>query len=172
MYMRLPMHVTVATEAQIPALCGLLRELFSLETEFTPDADAQYRGLANIIAHPQTGTILVAHEDETLVGMVNVLYTESTALGARVALIEDMIVTEAARGKGIGTILLKAAAVEVGRRDPASGLHLFVYEANLPARRFYERRGGREAGRMVSPTPSAHGATLLRIHWPRPGDVI
>jgi GNAT superfamily N-acetyltransferase len=134
------MHVTVATEAQIPALCGLLRELFSLETEFTPDADAQYRGLANIIAHPQTGTILVAHEDETLVGMVNVLYTESTALGARVALIEDMIVTEAARGKGIGTMLMQAA-FQAARAEGCKRITLLTDAHNTPALRFYARHG-------------------------------
>ncbi len=145
MYMRLPMHVTVATAAQIPALCGLLQELFSQETEFTPNADAQVRGLARIIGNPAVGTVLVAHVDDVPVGMVNVLFTESTALGARVALIEDMVVTAASRGKGIGTMLMQAA-FQAARAEGCKRITLLSDAHNTGALRFYAHHGFGRSG--------------------------
>ena len=140
MQMHLPKYVTAATPDQIPALCELLRELFSQESEFAPDADVQYRGLARIIADPRVGTILVAHDSDALVGMVNLLYTESTALGARVALLEDMVVLPASRGKGIGTMLLQAA-FQAARVEGCKRITLLTDARNAAAQRFYARHG-------------------------------
>jgi len=140
MHMHLPMHISAATEAEIPVLCELLRELFSQESEFTPDADAQYRGLARIIANPQAGTILVAHDHDAIVGMVNLLFTESTALGARVAMLEDMVVFPASRGKGMGTMLLQAA-FQVARVEGCKRITLLTDAQNAAAQRFYARHG-------------------------------
>jgi len=140
MHMHLPMYTSVATEADLPVLCELLRELFTQETEFTPDRAAQHRGLAHIIANPRVGTILVAHQNDVLVGMVNLLYTESTALGARVALLEDMVVLPSARRKGIGTMLLQAA-FQVARVEGCRRITLLTDASNAAAQRFYKRHG-------------------------------
>ncbi len=140
MNMRLPMYVSVATAAQLPALCALPGERFAQEAEFQPDADAQYRGLARIIADPDAGSILVAVEDEVVVGMVNLLYTTSTSLGAPVALLEDMIVAPAARGRGIGTMLLQGA-YQAARARGCKRITLLTDAANTAAQRFYARQG-------------------------------
>ena len=87
------MFITPANIADIPALCALLNELFTQEAEFETDYQAQSRGLAAIIANPEVGCILLARREDAIVGMVNLLYTVSTALGERVALLEDMVVT-------------------------------------------------------------------------------
>jgi len=140
MHMHLPMHVSVATPANLPVLCELLRELFSMETEFTPDTDAQVRGLTQILSNPEIGTILVATEDQAVVGMVSVLYTVSTALGSPAALLEDMIVARAARGKGIGTMLLQAA-FQTARARGCRRITLLTDASNASAQRFYARHG-------------------------------
>ena len=140
MHMHLPMHVSAATAANLPALCELLRELFSLEAEFTPDTDAQVRGLTRILSDPQVGTILVATQDQTVVGMVSVLYTVSTALGAPAALLEDMIVAGPARGKGIGTMLLQAA-FQTARAQGCRRITLLTDASNEAAQRFYAHHG-------------------------------
>ena len=67
------MRIDQATAADVPALGDLLTVLFSQEAEFTPDAPAQCRGLAQIIDHPDRGTVLVAREGDHLIGMVNLL---------------------------------------------------------------------------------------------------
>lgn len=140
MHMHLPMNICPATQADLPALCELLQALFAGEAEFTPNADAQYRGLAAIVANEQLGTILVARHDDAVVGMVNVLYTVSTALGAPVALLEDLIVAAPLRRKGIGTMLLQAA-FHAARAHGCKRITLLTDAANAAAQRFYVRHG-------------------------------
>lgn len=140
MHMHLPMYISVASEADLPVLCELLRELFSHEPEFTPDRNVQQRGLARIIANPRVGTILVAHENDMVVGMVNLLYTESTALGTRVALLDDMVVLPASRRKGIGTMLLQSA-FQKARVEGCRRITLLTEAKNADAQRFYKRHG-------------------------------
>lgn len=140
MHMHMPMIVCPATEADLPVLCELLQLLFDAEAEFTPDADAQCRGLTAILASPQLGTILVARRDDAVVGMVNVLFTMSTALGAPVALLEDLIVAPPARGTGIGTMLLQAA-FHAARAQGCKRITLLTDAQNTAAQRFYARHG-------------------------------
>lgn len=134
------MAIRPATPADLPALCVLLDQLFAQEAEFTPDRAAQTRGLAAILADPQVGEILVAVEDGRVRAMVNLLYTISTALGARVALLEDMVVDAGARGAGLGSTLLEAAIAHAERRG-CRRITLLTDGDNLAAQRFYRRHG-------------------------------
>ncbi|MET0292087.1 MAG: GNAT family N-acetyltransferase [Steroidobacteraceae bacterium] len=139
--MKLLAHtVEAATTDDIPALSALLSQLFSQEPEFVPDETAQRRGLASILADPRVGTILVAREGGILVGMVNLLYTVSTALGERVAWVEDLIVEPESRGRGLGALLLEAVA-EVARDQGVRRLTLLTDGDNVDAQRFYARHG-------------------------------
>jgi GNAT superfamily N-acetyltransferase len=72
--------------------------------------------------------------------MVNLLYTVSTALGARVAMLEDMVVTRQQRGGGIGTLLLQAA-IALARADGCQRITLLTDTDNASAHRFYRRHG-------------------------------
>src|SRR3989338_4116781 len=103
------MLIEKATAADVPALSDLLSVLFSQEAEFRPNAEAQQKGLAQIINNPDIGTVLVARQGDQVVAMVNLLFTISTALGERVALLEDMVVLPAGRGMGVGTRLISEA---------------------------------------------------------------
>lgn len=132
--------ITPATIADIPALCKLLNELFMQEAEFKPDHAAQSRGLASIIEHPEIGSILVARRQDKIVGMVNLLYTVSTALGERVAILEDMVVAPAMRGSGIGSKLIERA-VEHARCNGCRRITLLTDQTNQAAQRFYGRHG-------------------------------
>lgn len=134
------MQIDTATPADIPALCGLLSALFAQEAEFTPDTAAQARGLAMIIGDPRVGTVLVARRDGEAVGMVNLLFTVSTALGERVVLLEDMVVAPSARGAGVGSALL-TAAIEFARAHRCPRITLLTDRVNADAQRFYARHG-------------------------------
>jgi len=136
------MVISTATHADIPALCDLLTELFSQEAEFTPDPDTQRRGLSLILSSPEIGTILIARPEQhaRALGMVSLLYTVSTALGERVALLEDMVVAGSARDAGIGSMLLKEA-IATARAAGCARLTLLTDATNEPARRFYLRHG-------------------------------
>jgi len=134
------MHILPATAEDIPALSALLSLLFGQEAEFTPNPAAQARGLGQIIGDPKLGSVLVAWEGSQVLGMVNLLYTVSTALGERVALLEDMIVSPAARGAGVGSRLLQEAVV-VAQNHACKRITLLTDDSNLAAQRFYERQG-------------------------------
>jgi len=134
------MRIDAATAADIPALSQLLAALFSQEAEFTPDPETQARGLAQIITDPAVGVVLVAKDGELVVGMVNLLYTVSTALGERVALLEDMIVSSEIRGSGVGSQLLKRA-IAVARSNGCRRITLLTDRSNESAQRFYKKHG-------------------------------
>jgi len=133
-------EITPANRQDIPELCGLLAMLFSQEAEFTPNLDAQSRGLALIVDNPELGLILAARQAGRIVGMVNLLYTVSTALGERVALLEDMVVAPDARGAGVGSRLL-SQAVELAHRNGCKRITLLTDRTNEPAQRFYRKHG-------------------------------
>lgn len=141
------MEVTLARAEDIPELSALLNVLFAQEAEFKPDPIAQARGLEAIIGQPAVGTILVARESGTILGMVNLLYTVSTALGARVALLEDMVVAPAARGRGLGGELL-ARAIAHARAEGCQRITLLTDAVNAGAQRFY-RQYGFESSPMI-----------------------
>jgi len=135
------MNITTAKTSDIPALCELLTVLFSQEAEFMPDREAQRRGLDRIVRDPEIGHILVARDDgEKILAMVNLLYTVSTALGARVALLEDMIVSPGFRGCGVGSRLLEHA-VRFARTQGCERITLLTDVDNESAQRFYLRQG-------------------------------
>lgn len=134
------MQITPANASDIPALCELLEILFSQEAEFKPDYEAQSRGLARIISNADIGLIVVARQESQVVGMVNLLYTVSTALGDRVALLEDMVVSPSLRGAGIGSRLLEQA-VKFAHLNGCKRITLLTDRANEPAQRFYQKHG-------------------------------
>jgi len=135
------MHpICPATHEDIPRLCALLAVLFTQEADFRPDAEKQSAALCGIIEHPETGRILVLREGGDIIGMVNLLFTISTACGGKVAILEDMIVHPARRGDGFGSKLLQAA-LELARHEGCLRITLLTDRSNDPAIRFYRRHG-------------------------------
>lgn len=98
----------------------------------------QAMALRTIISHPEVGVILVARRNHQLVGMVSLLFSISTALGGRVAMLEDMIVLPTERGTGIGSSLLKAAIATAHEHD-CKRVTLLTDSDNKTAHQFYEK---------------------------------
>ncbi len=134
------MLITPASTSDIPELCELLDILFSQEADFKPDHESQSRGLARIISNPDVGLILVARHGGKVLGMVNLLFTVSTALGDRVALLEDMVVSPGARSAGVGSRLLKQA-IHLARVNGCKRITLLTDRDNETAQHFYQKHG-------------------------------
>jgi GNAT superfamily N-acetyltransferase len=134
------MEVTPATEDDVPALSKLLGVLFQQEAEFRPDPEQQSAGLRAILARADVGQVLVLRDGLEAIGMVSLLFLPSTALGGRVALLEDMVIRPDARGVGGGTRLL-AAATEFARSAGCLRITLLTDAHNAAAQRFYGRHG-------------------------------
>lgn len=99
--------VEFATERDLPALADLLCELFALESDFHADPERQLAGLRLILANPALGRLFVLRIDGEVAGMANALITVSTAVGAPVLLLEDVIVGRTWRGAGHGRHLVE-----------------------------------------------------------------
>ena len=82
------------------------------------------------------------------------------------SLMDNLHVRPQARGQGLGEQLFRFVAGQLSVRASGSGLHLWVFEANVAGLRFYKRLGGRVVGRDNSRIPAAGGKTVLRVHWP------
>ena len=85
-------RIEPATLEDMPQLVELLAALFSEEEDFKPDPAKQEHGLHMILEQPNRGRIFVLRTDHMVLGMVNLLFTISTAEGGLVILMEDVIV--------------------------------------------------------------------------------
>jgi len=132
------MKIEMATTSDIPTLCILLDYLFSQEVEFKPDHETQSRGLEMILNNNNIGNIFVAKKNEKIIGMVILLYTVSTALGERVALLEDMVVSPNERELGIGSMLLDHA-VKYATKKGCKRIILLTDKMNIRAQKFYKQ---------------------------------
>ena len=132
------MKIELATTADIPTLCSLLDHLFSQEVEFKPNHEIQSRGLEKILNNNNIGNIFVAKKNKKIIGMVILLYTASTALGERVALLEDMVVSPNERGLGIGSMLLDHA-VKYATEKGCKRITLLTDKMNIRAQKFYKQ---------------------------------
>ena len=97
-----------ANYPDISSMIKLLRILFSLESDFEADELTQQSGLGMMLCDGTDRCIMVAEQNQQIVGMCSAQILVSTAEGGRVALIEDLVVEDAFRGQGIGKGLLLA----------------------------------------------------------------
>ena len=80
-------------------------------------ADRQERGLRAILEQPNRGRIFVVRTDYEIMGMANVLFTISTAMGGFVILLEDVIIHPEFRRLGYGTQLVQYVIDFAKRKD-------------------------------------------------------
>ncbi len=130
--------IEMATKSNITKLCSLLDYLFSQEIEFKPNHKIQRRAIEMILSNHNIGNIFVAKKNKKIIGMVILLYTVSTALGERVALLEDMVVSPDERELGIGSMLLDHA-VKYATKKGCKRITLLTDKKNIRAQKFYKQ---------------------------------
>jgi GNAT superfamily N-acetyltransferase len=128
-----------ATVADVDAMAALLEQLFSIEADFTIDPEKQRRGLAALLDRGDACLLVCEHGGE-IVGMCSVQLLISTAEGGKVGLLEDMVIAEPWRGRGLGAALL-AAAEDWSSKQGLTRLQLLADATNGPALDFYRRMG-------------------------------
>lgn len=140
--------VDFATEADLSAMADLLHELFTLESDFRPERDKQLAGLRLILDTPALGRLFVLRIDGQVAGMANALITVSTACGAPVLLLEDVIVGRAWRGRGHGRRLVEHV-LDWARQQGMGRVTLLADQDNAHALAFYERLGFEPSAMVV-----------------------
>ena len=133
-------RVEPATIEDLPALTELVMELFAISGDFSPDRDVQERGLQLILEQPNRGRIFVLRNNHRIFGMVNLLFTISTARGGFVILMEDVIVHPNHRGQGYGTLLLKHV-VEFAKQKNFKRITLLTDKISEESQEFFRKNG-------------------------------
>jgi len=131
-------EIVLATHSDIPEMVKLLDELFSQDIEFVPNHEKQQKGLELILNNPEVGEILVLKQNGKVIGMVSLLYGISTALGSKVAVLEDMIIKGEYRHKGFGKQLL-GRAIDFAKERGCLRITLLTDFDNESAICFYKK---------------------------------
>lgn len=135
------MIIRKGNENDMPAVLALIRELAEFERE--PDAvvitvdDLVRDGFSE---QPLFQTF-VAEIEGTIVGMALFYYRYSTWKGKTIHL-EDLIVTDAMRGKGVGRALYEQV-MQQAKADGVRRVEWNVLDWNQDAIRFYEKSGAK-----------------------------
>lgn len=133
-------RIEPATLEDLPQLTDLLVELFESESDFKPDREKQMRGLRLILEQPNRGRIFVVRNHDRILGMINLLFTISTAEGGFVVLLEDLVIPPDYRGQGFGSMLLDYA-INFARQKNFLRITLLTDHLELRAQDFFKRHG-------------------------------
>jgi GNAT superfamily N-acetyltransferase len=133
-----------ATEADLDELSELVGELFAQESDFRPNKDKQLRGLRLIFEQPNRGRVFVLRCDGAIVGMINLLFTISTAEGGFVVLLEDLVIHKQYQGHGYGAKLLQHA-IDFARQKNFLRITLLTDRPENAAQEFFRRHGFHES---------------------------
>lgn len=133
-------RVEPATIEDLPRLVELVAELMELQKDFLPDPEAHRRGLELILEQPNRGRIFVLRSDNRIFGMVNLLFTISTALGGMVILLEDFIIHPKHRGQGYGTMLLEYT-LDFAKKKNFKRITLLADKISADSQNFFKREG-------------------------------
>jgi GNAT superfamily N-acetyltransferase len=135
-------HVVIepATEADLDELSEMLGGLFAQEGDFRPDKEKQLRGLRLIFEQPSRGRVFVLRQNGAIVGMINLLFTISTADGGFVVLLEDLVVHKKYQGKGYGRRLLQHA-IDFAKQKNFLRVTLLTDRPENVAQEFFRHHG-------------------------------
>lgn len=133
-------RIEPATLDDLAALTELVMELMDKEADFQPDRRKQETGIRLILEQPNRGRIFVLRNDHQIFGMVNLLFTISTAEGGFVILMEDFIIHPQHRGNGYGSLLMEYV-MEFAREKNFKRITLLTDRVSNVSQQFFEHHG-------------------------------
>jgi predicted N-acetyltransferase YhbS len=80
------------------------------------DKEASGKAFRKIVHNSDLGTVFIAEEEGAVLGVLTLSYPTAVRCGGIYTCIEEFIVDENGRGKGIGGSLMKAALIEASSR--------------------------------------------------------
>jgi ribosomal protein S18 acetylase RimI-like enzyme len=116
-----------------------------------PSANAFLAGVERLIERPDTEYLLGAADDDSPpAGVVQLRYRWGLWHAGEDCWLEDLYVSEAARGRGLGSALTQGA-IERARERGCKRIELDVSQENAAARALYERHGFSAAHKPPAP---------------------
>ena len=139
-------RATIEDETEIFNLLGQL-----IPAESAPlhpvRSESGFNTFRKIISNEEKGTIIVAEEDNSMVGVITLSYPTAIRCGGTYALIEEFIVSETMRGKGVGGKLLATVI------DEANSHNCYEIQVNRPSEMgypLYIRYGWKDLGKHLN----------------------
>jgi GNAT superfamily N-acetyltransferase len=133
-------RVEPATIEDLATLTELVVSLLGGSGDFTPEPMLQQRGLRLILEQPSRGRIFIVRNADQIFGMVNLLFTISTARGGFVILMEDLVIHPDHRGQGYGTRLLDHVVEFAGAKE-FKRITLLTDRISAESQEFFRKRG-------------------------------
>jgi GNAT superfamily N-acetyltransferase len=143
----MPVRTRRATGADSTRLLSLIRAFWAFEHLPFEERDVP-ASLECLLEHPEFGSVWVAERGDELVGYTVLSFGFSLEHGGRDGLIDELFVTDAERGQGVGTALLEAV-FEGCRGEGVRSVHLEVDHTNPRAEALYGRLGFRANDRHL-----------------------
>lgn len=132
--------VRLAREADLEAIWTLLGQLERVMARPAGTDRAVVDRTLHRLLRRRDWSVFVAEAAGAVVGLLAVQFRDSLAHPGRCALIEELVVDEGWRGRGIGEALVERA-VRAARRRGCCEIEVSTERANARARRFYRRMG-------------------------------
>ncbi|MGB0774503.1 MAG: GNAT family N-acetyltransferase [Akkermansiaceae bacterium] len=123
-----------------PATIEDLPMLVELQDDFQADRQVQEQGLVMILEQPHRGRVFVLRNDDRIIGMVNLLFTISTAMGGMVILLEDFVIHPTHRAQGYGSLLLDYV-VDFAKKKNFKRITLLTDKIGAEAQNFFKKEG-------------------------------
>lgn len=134
--------IATVTAADVEALLPLMRAYCDFYEVAPSDGDLEAVVRALIADPEHEGTQLLARDEGgAAVGFATIYWTWSTLDACRIGVMNDLFVTESARGQGLADRLIEACRKECARRG-ASRVTWQTALDNLRAQTVYDRVGG------------------------------
>jgi GNAT superfamily N-acetyltransferase len=144
-----PGVIATVTEADFPDLLPLMRGYCDFYEVDPPDEELLALSRELIASPERDGVQLIARdEDGRAVGFATIFWTWSTLSASRIAVMNDLFVSTAARGGGVADALIRACA-ERARERGAISLDWQTARDNERARKVYDRVGAEVDDRWV-----------------------
>jgi len=141
---------TQATRPDRDILLALMREFYAGESlEFTPQVAT---AMEQLLDDDQLGIIYLIHAEIANLGYFVLTFAYSLERGGRIAILDELYVVSAARGKGLGKAAI-AFAAEVARESRCLSLLLEVDQKNTAAQHLYRAAGFIQLDRLVLSLP-------------------
>ncbi len=153
--------IRTGKKEDLPRVLELIRELAAYERALPEVTNTVERLEADGFGPRPLYGFFVAETDQGIVGLSLYYWRYSTWKGKRLYL-EDIVVTQTERGKGIGQQLFDRT-VQHALDEQASGMMWQVLEWNEPAINFYKKYGSKLDGEWVNVTLEREQMEALRL---------
>jgi ribosomal protein S18 acetylase RimI-like enzyme len=140
---------------------GILRDEY-LDAPVFDEREALWKNRLSLPGDAEHQLVLLIERANELVAFICVMLDADPEWGA---LVDNLHVSAAWSGQRLGSKLMASAAAWVTAHRPHTRLHLWVYEANVAARRFYDRLGGEVVDHHTELAPDGTRIDAVRYGW-------